>query len=129
MFVHTPIEEEFYHSRFGALFFQLILDIILLVLVILSIMLLYPLLVISVDTRIKDFSILRMIGMKRNQLIKLIINQSMTYSFPSFIFGTILSEIVIFYLLIQFSQLVGYNLQPIISNNGLIFIEQQLLNY
>eukprot|EP01083_Nonionella_stella_P097731 274723_1 len=118
--ISSPIEEEFFKLRYGALFFQLILDIILLTLVILSIMLLYSLLVVSVDTRTFQLGILRMIGMTRRSLIKLLIHQSLTYSLPSWIFGIIISEIAIFYLLSQFSDLVGYHLDPIISLSGIV---------
>lgn len=118
--IRTPIEGAFYDLRYGAMFFQLIMDVILLVLVILSIMLLYSLLVISVDTRTFEMGILRMIGMKRSDLIKLLINQSLSYSVPSWLLGIILAEIGVVFLLVKFSDLVGYELVPIISLNGFL---------
>ena len=118
LLISTPIESEFYKLRFGALFFELILNVILLTLIILSILLLYSLLIISVETRGFEVGVLRMIGMTRKQLIKLLINQSLLFSIPSLIFAIILSQIIIYYLLIIFSDLIGYHIIPIISFNG-----------
>ena len=97
------------------------------------------------DTRTFEMGILRMIGcgfsfiflskaclhffatfrltafrMKRSDLIKLLINQSLSYSLPSWVFGIILAQICIIFLLVKFSDLVGYHLTPCISLNGFL---------
>ena len=118
--VATPIESQFFDLRYGALFFQLILDVILMTLCVFSFMLLYSLLIISVETRTFELGILRMIGMNRKSLIKLLLHQSLFFSLPSWICGLLLSEFAIFWLLTHFSDVIGYKIHPFVSNNGLI---------
>jgi len=116
--IESPIISKFEQQKFASLFFDLILELILFILIILSVMLLYSLLTISVDTRTFELGILRMIGFSKRNLIKLLINESLSYSVPALVFGLLLSELSIFYLLRTFSHLIGYQITPIISLNG-----------
>merc|ERR1719334_3056108 len=64
--------------------------------------------------------ILRMIGMKRSNLIKLLVNQSLSYSLPSWVIGILLAQIMVVFIKLKFSDLVGYQLTPVISLNGFL---------
>ena len=79
-----------------------VLDIIVFVLIVLSIMLLYSLLVISVDTRTFELGVFRMVGMARSALITMLLTQSLSYSLPSYVIGLIIAQIsavVVLYIL------------------------------
>jgi ABC-type antimicrobial peptide transport system permease subunit len=75
----------------GILFLGLILDIIILLFVILSILLIYSLLEISVESKTFEFGVMRMVGLSKSGIISIIIIQSFMFVIPSVFFGFILS--------------------------------------
>lgn len=68
----------------GAIFLSIILNIIIICLFGLSVLLIFSLLQISIETRIYEFGILRIIGSTKSNLIILILTQCLTFSIPSF---------------------------------------------
>jgi len=73
------------------LFLGLIFDIIILLFVILSILLIYSLLMISVETKTFEFGVMRMVGISKGGLVNMILIQSVMFVFPSLIFGFIMT--------------------------------------
>lgn len=71
----------------------IILDLIIFILIILSIMLLYSLLVIAIETKTFTLGVLRMLGMNRKSLIILLISQSLSYSLPAYVVGIVVAQI------------------------------------
>jgi len=72
---------ELYDS--AILFLGLIFDIIILLFIILSILLVYSLLMISVETKTFEFGVMRMTGLSKSGLVTLIIVQSLMFVIPS----------------------------------------------
>lgn len=68
----------------GAIFLSIILNIIIICLFGLSVLLIFSLLQISIETRIFEFGILRIIGSTKGNLIILILTQCITFSIPAF---------------------------------------------
>ncbi|CEM33325.1 unnamed protein product [Vitrella brassicaformis CCMP3155] len=73
--------------RFGGLFVGLVLNLIVFILFVLSIVLVYSLLLISVETKTFQLGILRMIGLNRRGLVELILIQALSYVLPALVFG------------------------------------------
>ena len=69
------------------LFLGLIFDIIILLFVVLSILLIYSLLTISVESKTFEFGVMRMVGLSRSGLISMIILQGVMFVLPSLLVG------------------------------------------
>jgi ABC-type antimicrobial peptide transport system permease subunit len=75
----------------GVLFLSLIFDIIILLFVIISILLIYSLLMISIESKAFEIGVMRMVGLSKNGLIVLIAVQAIMFVLPAIIFGIALS--------------------------------------
>jgi ABC-type antimicrobial peptide transport system permease subunit len=73
------------------LFLGLIFDIIILLFTILSILLFYSLLMISVEGKTFEFGIMRMVGLSKTGIINVIIIQSFMFVLPSLILAFLLA--------------------------------------
>ena len=73
------------------LFLGLIFDIIILLFTVLSILLFYSLLMISVETKTFEFGVMRMVGLSKTGIINVIILQSFMYVIPAMLMGFISS--------------------------------------
>jgi len=71
----------------ATLFLGLIFDIIILLFVIISILLIYSLLMISVETKTFEIGVMRMVGLSKTGLISLVFIQSFLFVMPSVILG------------------------------------------
>ena len=69
------------------MFLGLIFDIIILLFVILSILLIYSLLSISVETKTFEFGVMRMVGLSKTGIINMIVLQGFMFVLPSLICG------------------------------------------
>ena len=69
------------------LFLGLIFDIIVLLFVVLSVLLIYSLLMISVETKTFEFGVMRMVGLSKSGIISMILLQSFLFVLPSVIAG------------------------------------------
>ena len=76
-----------------------VLDLIIFVLIVLSILLLYSLLVISVSSKTFTIGIFRMLGMNRINLIILLESQAITNALPAWCIGLIIAQIGSIYVL------------------------------
>ena len=75
----------------AVMFLGLIFDIIILLFVILSILLIYSLLTISVETKTFEFGVMRMVGLSKTGIINMIVLQGFMFVLPSLIAGFVLS--------------------------------------
>lgn len=78
---------ELYSLRFATMFLAIVLNIIIVVLFTLSVMLLYNLLLVSIETKTYELGVLRVLGLNKLGIISLIITQSLSYVFPAVIAG------------------------------------------
>jgi hypothetical protein len=81
-------------SRFFSLFMGLIVVMVATILGGLSIILIYSLLMIHVETKTFELGILRMIGMSRLSLIEMVMIHAFLYSIPAWIVGLGLAELL-----------------------------------
>ena len=72
------------------MFIGLIFDVIVILFVIVAILLIYSLLLISVETKTFEIGIMRMVGLSQNNFIGMIFTQSFLFVMPSVICGFIL---------------------------------------
>ena len=107
--IHTvlPILYQLNQLEIFNLFLGLILHIITFILLFLSILLIYSLLMVSVESKTYEIGILRMIGMSRLGIVELLIIQSFLYALPAWILGIIFAEVLGFFLNIYFVKLTN----------------------
>ena len=96
--IDLPILNTLYGFRFFSLFLGLILSVILTILFILSTMLIYSLLMISIETRTFELGVHRMVGMQTTGIIKMLLTQACSYSVPAWVVGLILSQLLAAYI-------------------------------
>eukprot|EP01016_Furgasonia_blochmanni_P040533 TRINITY_DN5182_c0_g1_i1.p1 TRINITY_DN5182_c0_g1~~TRINITY_DN5182_c0_g1_i1.p1 ORF type:complete len:963 (+),score=283.19 TRINITY_DN5182_c0_g1_i1:176-3064(+) len=116
-----PVLEKLYPLRFGALFLGITLNIIIFVLFVLSVLLIYSLLMVSIDTKTFEIGVLRMVGLNKNGLIQLIIVQALTFVIPAIIVGLLLTIPVLAYVSGFFQSAVGITLAPLPTTSGFIW--------
>ena len=73
------------------MFLGLIFDIIILLFIVLSVLLIYSLLMISVESKTFEFGVMRMVGLNKSGLIYMIILQGIMFVIPSLLMGFALS--------------------------------------
>lgn len=76
---------------FSVLFLGLIFDLIILLFMIISILLIYSLLMINVETKSFEIGVMRMVGLNKKGLIIMILIQSFLFVIPALFFGFLLS--------------------------------------
>lgn len=69
----------------------LIFDIIILLFIILSVLLIYSLLMISVEAKSFEFGVMRMTGLSKSGIVTMIVIQAFLFVLPSVVLGFILS--------------------------------------
>ena len=86
-----PLLSSMEKSSSGTLLIGLIFDIIILLFVVVSILLIYSLLMISMETKTFENGVLRMIGTSKSNNMLMILIQSFIYVLPSIVCGYISS--------------------------------------
>ena len=76
---------------YAVMFIGLIFDVLLIIFVVVACLLIYSLLLISVETKTFEIGVMRLIGLTKGGFIGLILTQSAMFVFPSVILGFILS--------------------------------------
>lgn len=105
--------------RFFSLFLGLLLNIIVLFVFALSVMLIYSLLMVSVESRTFELGILRMVGMTRPRLVGLLLCQALAYSVPAIIIGLPLAQGLAVPIAGLLSNLSGVEVSPLLSGLGI----------
>eukprot|EP01130_Rhizamoeba_saxonica_P014410 TRINITY_DN6293_c0_g1_i1.p1 TRINITY_DN6293_c0_g1~~TRINITY_DN6293_c0_g1_i1.p1 ORF type:complete len:1033 (-),score=164.52 TRINITY_DN6293_c0_g1_i1:42-3140(-) len=93
-----PVLDKLEDFQFFSLFLGLVLNLIIFILLFLSVLLIYSLLMINVETKTFELGVLRMIGAKKKAIIMLVLVQALSYSLPSWIFGILASYGTSFYV-------------------------------
>ena len=71
--MQLPVLEELKPLRFAKMFLGIILNMIIFILLLLSVVLLYSLLLVSVETKTYEIGIMRMLGMNKIGIITMIL--------------------------------------------------------
>jgi hypothetical protein len=88
-----PLLDELQDTQFVALGLGVILNVVILVLLFLSMLLIYSLLMINVDTRTFEMAVFRMLGQRRSGIVHLLLFQAMSYAIPAWILGLVAAQI------------------------------------
>ncbi len=107
-----PILTQLRQTRFFSLFLGLILNLIIGILLFLSVLLIYSLLMINVETRTFELGVLRMIGTTRPGIVILLLVQAFAYALPSWILGLISAQLVSFGVTSKIYTLTGVPIEP-----------------
>jgi len=88
-----PVLNELGSTKMFSLYLGLILSIILTILFLLSLLLIYSLLTISVETFTFELGVHRMCGMPRAEIVKMLLVQSLSFSIPAWAIALVASQI------------------------------------
>jgi ABC-type antimicrobial peptide transport system permease subunit len=69
------------------IFFNLIFDIVLLIFIVISVLLIYSLLLIGVETKTQETGIMRMVGISTNGIVIMVFLQGVMFVIPAIITG------------------------------------------
>jgi ABC-type antimicrobial peptide transport system permease subunit len=83
--------KEMQKFNLGILFFNLIFNIVILIFLIISVLLIYSLLMIGIETKTLETGIMRMVGVSKRGLVQMIFVQSFMFVLPAVILGLMLS--------------------------------------
>ncbi|EFA79184.1 DUF214 family protein [Heterostelium album PN500] len=102
-----PVMSELSGNKYVSLFLGLILNVIIFILLFLSILLIYSLLMIDVETRTFEMGVMRMIGTTRSGIIQLMLCKAFSYSLPSWVLGLVMSQLFGLIVSAGFKSLTG----------------------
>ena len=80
------------------LFIGLVFKILLLIFIVVSVLLIYSLLLISVETKTFEIGVMRLIGLSQAGFVALVLTESMCFVFPSIVIGYICSMPILSYI-------------------------------
>ena len=86
-----PVLQSLNNYRFVGVFLGILLNMILFILFMLSVILIYSLLMVSVETKTFELGVIRVLGLKKLGLVLLIFSQSLLFIIPAIVFGILLS--------------------------------------
>ncbi|CAD8101464.1 unnamed protein product [Paramecium primaurelia] len=114
-----PVLQQLYDSRFGQLFLGIILNMIIVILFLLSVLLLYTLLLISVETKTYDLGVLRVLGFNKLGVVFMVLIQALSYVLPAIIVGIILSIPFLLYASSALKASIGVEIEATPTTNAI----------
>ncbi|ORC93588.1 uncharacterized protein TM35_000014650 [Trypanosoma theileri] len=117
--VDTPIIGFLHSVRFFSLFVGLIVSLILLGLAFLSLILIYSLLNLSVERRIHETGIRRMIGFSRENLVLMLLTNVYFFTIPAWIAGLVVGQLAYLGLRTIISDLIYVKLPVLIPGSSI----------
>ncbi len=109
MWIEMPLIRGMQRYNYGSVLLNLIFDLIIISLFILSLILIYSLLLITTETNSFEFGNLRLIGSTKKHIILIVILQCISFSVPAFILA--------FFLHFHILNLINTSLQNLIQTN------------
>lgn len=88
--IDLPVLKSMQFFSNAILMLGLIFDIIIMLFIILSVLLIYSLLLISVESKTFEFGVMRMVGLSKSGIVSMIIIQGFMFVLPSVVVGFIL---------------------------------------
>jgi ABC-type antimicrobial peptide transport system permease subunit len=86
-----PVLEEMQIYNLAILFFNLIFRIVLVIFIVISVLLIYSLLMIGIETKTMETGIMRMVGVSKRGLVQMIFVQSFMFVTPALLLGLLMS--------------------------------------
>ena len=93
--VEAFIMQDFKMAHLSVTFLQLIFTLVTLLLFMISVLLIYSLLMLSVESKSFELGVMRMVGLSKNNVMALVIMQSFMFVIPSIIAGFTVSLILL----------------------------------
>ena len=113
---NASLIEELQIYDYALLFIGLIFDILLIIFVVVSVLLIYSLLLISVETKTFEIGVMRLVGLTKLGFVGLILTQAAMFVFPAVLLSFILSVPVIWALYATlFDTSLGY-MPPVVPS-------------
>ena len=109
-----PTLNALFVTNWFSLFLGLIINIIITMMTILSIMLIYSLLLISVESRVFEMGVLRLIGATRFGILQMLLVQALLYGFPAVVVGLFIAQCMTSLLALVFYFLTALTVNPIL---------------
>ncbi len=116
-----PILKSLFTLRFVSLFFGLIINMIIFILLLLSIILIYSLLLVTVETKSFDLGIVRILGLNKVGIVAMIITQCLSYLIPALLLGLGASMLVLSYLSGVLKSAVNASISPYPKDSAVLF--------
>lgn len=107
-----PLLTSMRNTRFFSLFLGLIIAMVVGILTMLSTILIYSLLMVSVETRTFELGVLRMIGMRRLDLVQMVLVNAFLYSVPAWAAGLLFAQILTLAVTSFFGSSLSIDLDP-----------------
>ncbi|KAM3144375.1 hypothetical protein pb186bvf_003539 [Paramecium bursaria] len=117
--MYLPVLEELNNTQYGQMFLGIILSMIIVILFLLSVILLYTLLLITVETKTYDLGVLRVLGFNKLGVVLLVITQALSYVIPAIIAGLTLSFPLLVYAVSALKASIGVEFAPVPTGNAL----------
>ena len=95
---HPKLLQYLYQYNFAVLFLGLIFDILLIIFVVVAIMLVFSLLLISVETKAFEFGVMRLVGLTKQGFVAMVLTQAIMFVLPAVILAFIFSFPIIYWL-------------------------------
>jgi len=112
---NLPIGQSLRVTRFVSLFLGLALNTVIFILLLLAVLLIYSLLTISVEEKAFETGVLRSLGISNFRLIYALSLQAFAFAIPSWIFGVIMSQILMLIVVTVFKNLTAVELSPLLT--------------
>ena len=116
-----PIMSQLRVLSLGSVFFGIILSLVVVLLAVLSIMLIYSLLLVSIESRTFEIGVMRMIGVSKCGLVGLLLTQAFTFVIPALLLGFIASFPILFFISNIFKEQVCYGFIPAPSGLSVLY--------
>ena len=116
-----PVLKELAPLKYASMFLGIILNMIIFILLLLSIVLLYSLLLVSVETKTFEMGILRMLGFNKIGIILMILIQSITFVLPGILFGLLFAIPCLYFAYTKIKDSSGAEISILPSLNSIIY--------
>jgi FtsX-like permease family len=118
----APVLGEMQKYNLAILFFNLIFRIVIMIFIVISILLIYSLLMIGIETKTMETGIMRMVGISKRGLVYMIFVQSFMFVIPALILGIALSfpALAVCFIYVFTEKLQG-SFVPVPSWDALLF--------
>eukprot|EP00330_Aristerostoma_sp_ATCC50986_P007428 CAMPEP_0114576636 /NCGR_PEP_ID=MMETSP0125-20121206/1378_1 /TAXON_ID=485358 ORGANISM="Aristerostoma sp., Strain ATCC 50986" /NCGR_SAMPLE_ID=MMETSP0125 /ASSEMBLY_ACC=CAM_ASM_000245 /LENGTH=194 /DNA_ID=CAMNT_0001765309 /DNA_START=962 /DNA_END=1546 /DNA_ORIENTATION=+ len=119
--IRLPVIGELMISKYGSGFLGVALYTIVTVLFILSFILIYNLLMVTVESRNFDIGVMRMIGLNKKGVVELLLVQGMAFCIPGCFLGTFLSTFILSKVSVVLKMLIDAEVPGFPTTHALFF--------
>ncbi|KAL4504054.1 hypothetical protein ABPG72_022684 [Tetrahymena utriculariae] len=116
--IELPILKLFHQLKYAQMFLSVVTNMIILLFSSLSIMMLYNLLLVSVETKTYELGVLRIIGLNKVGVVIMILSQSLSFVIPGVIIGIFLASQILAIASVKAKEIIGLEINNSPSINS-----------